>query len=94
MYPQRVMTRRRRLRTRTLVVSLAAALAVVIVLPALGAPDPTQGALRSWDAVIGDGRSGEPLPLQVIIVLAAEPAVAIDSPSAVKIGRASCRERV
>ena len=45
MYPQRVMTRRRRLRTRTLVVSLAAALAVAIVLPALGAPDPTQGAL-------------------------------------------------
>ena len=32
------------------------------------------GALRSWDAVIGDGRSGEPLPLQVIVVLAAPPA--------------------
>ncbi|MDX6561766.1 MAG: hypothetical protein QOD65_1580, partial [Gaiellales bacterium] len=81
------MTRRRRLRTRTLVVSLAAALAAVagaVVLPALGAPDPTQGALRSWDAVIGDGRSGEPLPLQVIFVLAAQPAVAIDSPDAVK----------
>jgi subtilisin family serine protease len=83
------MTRRRRLRTRTLVVSLAAALAVAIVLPALGAPDPTQGALRSWDAVIGDGRSGEPLPLQVIIVLAAQPAAAIDSPDAVKTAAAT-----
>jgi subtilisin family serine protease len=86
------MTRRRRLRTRTLVVSLAAALAAVagaVVLPALGAPDPTQGALRSWDAVIGDGRSGEPLPLQVIIVLAAQPAVAIDSPDAVKTATAT-----
>ena len=83
------MTRRRRLRTRTLVVSLAAALAVAIVLPALGAPDPTQGALRSWDAVIGDGRAGEPLPLQVIIVLAAQPAAAIDSPDAVKTATAT-----
>jgi subtilisin family serine protease len=83
------MTRRRRLRTRTLVVSLAAALAGAVVLPALGAPDPVQRALRSWDAVIGDGRSGEPLPLQVIVVLAAQPAVAIDSPAAVKTAAAT-----
>ncbi len=90
MYPHRVMTRRRRLRTRTLVLSLAAALAGAIVLPALGAPDdPVEQALRSWDAVIGDGRSGEPVPLQVIIVLAAQPTVAIDSPSAARTAAAT-----
>ena len=83
------MTRRRRLRTRTLVLSLAAALAGAIVLPALGAPDPVEQALRSWDAVIGDGRSGEPLPLQVIVVLAAQPAAAIDSPNAVRTAAAT-----
>ena len=93
MYPHRVMTRRRRLRTRTLVLSLAAALGVAVVLPALGAPDPMQQALRSWDAVIRDGRAGEPLPLQVIIVLAAPPAVSIDSPDAVKIATAGAAAR-
>jgi minor extracellular serine protease Vpr len=77
------MTRRRR--TRLFALALAASLAGVVVLPALGAPDPLQGALRSWDAVIHDGRSGETLPLQVIVVLAAPPAVAIDSPQASKL---------
>ena len=56
------MTRRRRLRTRTIVLILAATAGAAVVIPALGAPDATQQALRSWDAVIGDGRSGEPLP--------------------------------
>ena len=73
------MTRRRRLRTRTLVLSLAATLGGIAALPVHGAPDPMQQALRSWDAVIGDGRSGQALPQQVIIVLAAPPAVSIDS---------------
>ena len=77
------MTRRRRMRLFAL--SLAAALAGVVALPALGAPDPMQSALRTWDAVIHDGRSGESLPLQVIVVLAAPPAVAIDSPQASKL---------
>jgi subtilisin family serine protease len=88
-YPHRVMTRRRRLRTRTLVLSLAAALVGAVVLPALGAPDPLQGELRSWDGVIGDGRSGESLPLQVIVVLAAPPAVSVDSPEASRIATAT-----
>ena len=74
------MTRRRRLRTRTLVLSLAATLGGIVALPVHGAPDPLQQALRSWDAVIGDGRSGQPLPQQVIIVLAAPPAVSIEQP--------------
>ena len=78
------MTRRRRLRTRTIVLILAATAVGAVVIPVLGAPDATQQALRSWDAVIGDGRSGETLPGEVIIVLAAPPAVAIDSPVASK----------
>ena len=82
-YPRRVMTRRRRMRLFAL--SLAAALAGVVALPALGAPDPLQSALRTWDAVIHDGRAGQSLPLQVIVVLAAPPAVAIDSPEASKL---------
>ena len=88
-YPHRVMTRRRRLRTRTLLLALAAALAGAVVLPALGAPDQVQQALRSWDPVIGDGRGGEPLPVQVIVVLAAPPAVTIDSPDASKVATAT-----
>ena len=83
-YPHRVMTRRRRLRTRTTVLILAATVAGALVIPVLGAPDATQQALRSWDAVIGDGRAGQPLPAQVVIVLAAPPAVSIDSPEASK----------
>jgi minor extracellular serine protease Vpr len=83
------MRRRRRLRMRTLVLSLAATLVGAVVLPALGAPDPLQGALRSWDGVIGDGRSGEPLPLQVIVVLAAPPAVSVDSSDASRIAKAT-----
>jgi minor extracellular serine protease Vpr len=83
------MTRRRRLRTRTLLLALAAALAGAVVLPALGAPDQVQQALRSWDPVIGDGRGGEPLPVQVIVVLAAPPAVTIDSPDASKVATAT-----
>ena len=79
------MTRRRRLRTRTLVLSLAATLVGAVAAPAVGAPDPLQASLRSWDAVIGDGRAGATLPAQVIIVLAAPPAVAVDSPEASKI---------
>jgi Subtilase family len=79
------MTCRRRLRTRTIVVSLAAALVGALVIPALGAPDPTNAVLRSWDTVIGDGRSGQALPAQVIIVLAAPPAVSVDSPDASQI---------
>ena len=79
------MTRRRRLRTRTIVVSLAAALVGALVIPAQGAPDPTNAVLRSWDTVIGDGRSGQALPAQVIIVLAAPPAVSVDSPDASQI---------
>jgi subtilisin family serine protease len=83
------MTRRRRLRTRTLVLSLAAALGGIVALPVHGAPDPLAQALRSWDVVIGDGRSGQALPQQVIIVLAAPPAVAIDGPEASKVASAS-----
>ena len=79
------MTCRRRLRTRTIVVSLAAALVGALVIPALGAPDPSDAVLRSWDTVIGDGRSGQGLPAQVIVVLAAPPAVSVDSPEASKI---------
>ena len=70
---------------RLFALSLAAALAGIVALPAMGAPDPLQAALRSWDAVIHDGRSGEALPLQVIVVLAAPPAVSIDSPQASKL---------
>ncbi len=84
MYPHRVMTRRRRLRTRTTVLILAAAVAGALVIPVLGAPDTSQQALRSWDGVIGDGRSGQSVPAQVVIVLAAPPAVSIDSPEASK----------
>jgi hypothetical protein len=76
------MTRRRSM--RLFAFSLAAALAESSP-PAMGAPDPLQAALRSWDAVIHDGRSGESLPLQVIVVLAAPPAVAIDGPQASKL---------
>jgi subtilisin family serine protease len=75
---------RRRLRTRTLVLSLAATLAGVAALPVHGAPDPLGPALRSWDVVIGDGRSGQSLPQQVIIVLAAPPAVSVEGASASK----------
>ncbi|HET6171929.1 MAG TPA: S8 family serine peptidase [Gaiellales bacterium] len=75
---------RRRLRTRTLVLSLAATLAGIAALPVHGAPDPLSAALRSWDVVIGDGRSGQALPQQVIIVLAAPPAVALDGADASK----------
>ncbi|HEY3614325.1 MAG TPA: hypothetical protein VGK92_11495, partial [Gaiellales bacterium] len=78
------MTRRRRLRTRTIVLILAATTAASVVIPAVGAPDATQQALRSWDAIIGDGRAGQAVPAQVIIVLAAPPAVSIDSPEASK----------
>jgi minor extracellular serine protease Vpr len=83
------MTRRRRLRTRTLILSLAAVLGASVALPVHGAPDPLTQALRSWDVVIGDGRSGQALPQQVIIVLAAPPAVSVDSPEASKIAAAS-----
>jgi subtilisin family serine protease len=83
------MTRRRRLRTRTLALSLVAALVGAVVLPALGAPDPRESALRSWDAMIGDGRAGQSLPLQVIVVLAAPPAVSIDGPDASRIAAAT-----
>ena len=83
------MTRRRRLRTRTLVLIVAAAVAGAIVIPALGAPDPVQQQLRAWDGVLSDGRAGEPLPLQVIVVLAAPPAVSIESSEAVKIATAT-----
>ena len=89
MYPQRVMTRRRRLRTRTLVLSLAATLGGIVALPVHGAPDPLSQALRSWDVMIGDGRSGQALPQQVIIVLAAPPAVSVESSDASKIALAS-----
>ena len=78
------MTRRRRLRTRTLVLIVAAAAAGAVAISALGAPDPVQQQLRSWDGVLSDGRAGEALPLDVIVVLAAPPAVAIESPEAVK----------
>ena len=88
-YPQRVMTRRRRLRTRTLVLSLAATLAGIVALPVQGAPDPLQQALRSWDVVIGDGRSGQALPQQVIIVLAAPPAVSVEGADASKTAAAT-----
>ena len=84
-YPHRVMTRRRRLRTRTLVLSLAATLAGIVALPVQGAPDPLLQVLRSWDVVIGDGRSGQALPQQVIVVLAAPPAVSLDGADASKI---------
>ena len=83
------MTRRRRLRTRTLILSLAATLGGIAALPVHGAPDPLAQALRSWDVLIGDGRSGQTLPQQVIVVLAAPPAVSIDSPDASKIAAAS-----
>ena len=89
MYPQRVMTRRRRLRTRTLVLLLAATLGGIVALPVHGAPDPLSQALRSWDVLIGDGRSGQALPQQVIIVLAAPPAVSVESSDASKIALAS-----
>jgi minor extracellular serine protease Vpr len=75
---------RRRLRSRTLVLALAATLAGVAVLPVHGAPDPLGPALRSWDVVIGDGRSGQTLPQQVIIVLAAPPAVSVEGSAASK----------
>src|SRR3978361_137753 len=78
------MTRRRRLRTRPIVLRRAAAAAAAVVIPAIGAPDATQEALRSWDGVIGDGRAGQAVPAQVIVVLAAPAAVAIDSPEAPK----------
>ena len=59
-------------------------LAGVAALPVQGAPDPLAAALRSWDVVIGDGRSAQALPQQVIIVLAAPPAVAVEGPNASK----------
>ncbi len=83
------MTRRRCLRTRTLLLALAAGLAGAVVLPAQGAPDPLPQALRAWDPVIGDGRAGQTLPVQVIVVLAAPPAVALDSPDASKVATAT-----
>jgi subtilisin family serine protease len=83
------MTRRRRLRMRTLVLSLAATLAGVAALPVHGAPDPLDAALRSWDVVIGDGRSGQMLPKQVIIVLAAPPAVSVEGADASKTAAAT-----
>ncbi|MDX6571255.1 MAG: hypothetical protein QOC86_411, partial [Gaiellales bacterium] len=72
------MKRRRRMRTRTFALTLAAALAGVAALPVQGAPGPLDAALRAWDVVISDGRSGQALPQQVIIVLAAPPAVSVD----------------
>ena len=83
------MTRRRRLRTRTLVLIVAAAAAGAVAITATGAPDPVQQQLRSWDGVLSDGRAGQALPQEVIIVLAAPPAVAIDSPVAVKTAAAT-----
>lgn len=88
-YPHRVM-RRRRLRTRTLALMLGtAALAAAAVLPALGAPDPVLQALRSWDSVIADGRSGATVPAQVIVVLAAPPAVSVEGSDATRIATAT-----
>jgi hypothetical protein len=46
-------------------------------------------ALRSWDVLIRDGRSGQALPQQVIIVLAAPPAVSVEGADASKIALAS-----
>ncbi len=83
------MKRRRRMRTRTLALSLAAALAGVAALPVQGAPGPLDSALRAWDVVISDGRSGQALPQQVIIVLAAPPAVSVDGADASKTAAAT-----
>ena len=64
----------------------AAALAGVVALPVHGrAATRCRRRCARGTSVIGDGRSGEALPQQVIVVLAAPPAVSIDSPQASKL---------